>query len=228
MSMVTAVRRGLLRLKHRVRAGSEAAHFRRLRGVVHVGANTGQERHLYDSYGIRVLWIEPIPEVFARLQSNIAGFEGQKAVQALVADRSGVEVDFHVANNDGASSSMLELGEHRELWPEVHFNRSIRMRTISLPDLLRDSGADLTRYNALVMDTQGSELLVLQGAIPLLAHFDYVKTEAADFEAYKNCCTVKDLGAFMAAHGFDEIDRRLFRRRMRPGQAYYTLVYRRR
>jgi len=28
-------------------------------GVVHIGANTGQERELYKKYGLRVIWVEP-------------------------------------------------------------------------------------------------------------------------------------------------------------------------
>jgi hypothetical protein len=40
-------------------------------GVVHVGANIGQERQLYAAHKLNVLWIEPISEVFKRLESNI-------------------------------------------------------------------------------------------------------------------------------------------------------------
>lgn len=34
------------------------------RGVIHVGANAGQERELYAAFGLHVIWIEPIPDVF--------------------------------------------------------------------------------------------------------------------------------------------------------------------
>ena len=43
-------------------------------GVVHVGASRGQERTLYQQYGLRVLWIEPIQEVFEDLQANLKKF----------------------------------------------------------------------------------------------------------------------------------------------------------
>lgn len=221
------LRRAWQHLKQTVKPNKDAAFLPLLRGVVHVGANTGQERRVYDSYGLRILWVEPIPEIFARLQRNIAGYEGQSAVQALVADRAGVEVDFHIADNQGASSSMLELARHQEIWPEVHTQRSVRMTTTTLPALVQAAGLDMADYNGLVMDTQGSELLVLQGARPLLHHFDFIKTEVADFEAYKDCCQLHDLGAFMAEHGFDEFERRPFRN-MQPGRAYYDVVYRRR
>ena len=39
-------------------------------------------------------------------------------------------------------------------------------------------------WDALVMDTQEPELLILKGAEPMLSQFKYIKTEAADFESY--------------------------------------------
>ena len=60
-----------------------------VRGVVHVGANTGQERLIYDKEGLNVLWIEPIPSVFDTLVANIRALPKQRAVCALVTDQIG-------------------------------------------------------------------------------------------------------------------------------------------
>lgn len=225
--MSSPLRRVYQRLKRVVRRPIDTHFLHLAHGVVHVGANTGQERARYDSYRLPVLWIEPIPEVFATLQRNLADYPDQRAVQALLADADGVEVDFHIANNDGASSSMLDFAQHAELWPTVRFDRTVRMLTETLPTMLARTGIDLAGYDALVMDTQGSELRVLQGALPVLDRFAFVKTEAADFEAYVGCCRLDELSAFMHEHGFDELVRRRFRRQQ-PGKAYYDVVYRRR
>lgn len=40
-------------------------------GVIHIGANTGQERDLYRSKNLQVLWVEPIPAVHGVLESNL-------------------------------------------------------------------------------------------------------------------------------------------------------------
>ena len=201
---------------------------RQLRGVIHVGANTGQERAHYRQYGLRVLWIEPVPEVFAQLQANLAGMSGQRALCALIADQHGREVDFHVASNDGLSSSMLELGRHKELWPEVNYQRTLQLRTTTLDAMLRQGQLDpVESFNGLVMDTQGSELMVLKGATALLRHIDFVKTEAADFESYVGCCQLADLAAFLGEHGFAEYRRHRFANRPGLG-AYYDVVFQRR
>ena len=57
---------------------------KRATGVIHIGANTGQERDVYAHYGLRVLWVEPIPTVFEELKENLNGYERQQALQALV------------------------------------------------------------------------------------------------------------------------------------------------
>lgn len=199
---------------------------RSVHGVIHVGANVGQERELYARHGLDVLWIEPIPDVFVTLNANLEGFPRQRALQALVTDRNDHEYEFHVANNAGESSSIFDLKQHKEVWPKVAFTRSIALRSVTLPTLLEREGIDPRAYDALVMDTQGSELLVLKGAESLLPRFAYIKTEVPDFEAYAGCVQLAELTAFLAARGFIELTRNQFASRAAGGH-YYDVVYRR-
>ena len=74
------------------------------------------------------------------------------------------------------------------------------------------------------MDTQGTELLVLQGSVPLLKQFRYIKTEVPDFEAYARCCLLANMEAFMTGHGYSEVSRIRFAERPLGG-AYYDVVY---
>jgi FkbM family methyltransferase len=199
---------------------------RRARGVVHVGANAGQERDLYDRLGLEVLWIEPIPEVFVELQANIAGLPRQRALQYLVTDRDDATYEFNIANNRGESSSILPLKEHRDVWPKVHYTRKIELRGVTLTTLAQRENIDLARYDALVMDTQGSELLVLRGAVPVLEQLKFVKTEVPDFEAYSGCARLDDIAQFLTARGFVEQSRHCFAERAGVGR-YYDVVYER-
>ena len=207
-----------------MRRGSTDRFLTDVTGLVHVGANVGQERKLYAKLGLQVLWIEPIPEVFAALQSNLSGFPGQAALQALITDQDGAEYPFNVASNNGASSSILEFGQHRDIWPDVHFTNTITLKSLTLASLFRREGIDPTPYQALVMDTQGSELLVLKGAISMLGGFRYVKTEAADFESYAGCCQLSDIRAFMEKHGFIEHACQPFASRPEGGN-YFNIVF---
>ncbi|MEZ4806953.1 MAG: FkbM family methyltransferase [Flavobacteriales bacterium] len=195
-------------------------------GVLHVGANTGQERHLYHRNGVRVLWVEPIPEVFEQLARNLEEFPRQQALRYLLTDKDGATYDFHIANNGGASSSILDLKEHVDIWPEVGFERSIKLTGRTLDSIVTAHRIDLRNYPALVMDTQGSELLVLKGATIALQNFRYIKTEVSDFEVYSGCCTLHDLSRFLSHHGFREAVRQPFAAHPKGGQCYDVLFER--
>jgi len=214
---------------HKARAifgGDPDAVFKNIRGVIHVGANIGQEIKLYDRHGLAVVWVEPIPEIFEALQSNLKGYPRQKAIKALVTDVDDVEYQFHLANNNGESSSILDMNLHQEVWPDVTYERTISLRGRKLPTLLKEHNIDIKNYDMLVLDTQGSELLVLKGAAPILPNFNYIKAEVPDFESYKGCCQVKDLQSYLNEHGFKELARHPFAKRHGGGN-YYDIIYKR-
>jgi FkbM family methyltransferase len=227
LAAVIASIKGLLRRTGIIDRHTLKGFLRDVSGVIHVGAHTGQERQLYAQYGLRVLWIEPLGELFAELERNIADLPEQRAVRALVTDEDGAEYAFNVASNAGGSSSILPLKLHADIWPEVTFTRTIALRGTTLPTLLQTAGIDSRAYDALVMDTQGSELLVLRGAAALLSQLKYIRTEVADFEAYEGCCQLADIESFLAAHGFRERIRKVIARHP-TGGGYYDIVYERR
>ena len=108
------------------------SYLKEVSGVIHVGANLGQERELYAKYKLKVLWIEPLPDIFEQLCKNIEPFPDQKAVNHLITDKDNVEYSLHVANNGGASSSILELGRHTEIWPDIHYVSKVLLKSITL------------------------------------------------------------------------------------------------
>jgi FkbM family methyltransferase len=197
------------------------------RGVIHVGANVGQERNLYADRGLAILWIEPIPNVFATLVDNIREEPRQRAINALLLDKDDVEHVFHVASNDGASSSIFDFHMHGDIWPEISYVADLRMRSSTLPSVLKREGVEPSEYDALVLDTQGSELLVLRGAEPILSGFRYIQTEAADFESYRDGALASQITSFMKEHGF-VLSYRQQMARHQSGGTYYELLFKNR
>jgi hypothetical protein len=110
------------------------------------------------------------------------------------------------------------------VWPKVDYTRTIKLTSTTLATLLAREGIDGSLYDALVMDTQGSELLVLKGAESALARFKFVKTEVPDFEAYLGCARLADIEAFLTARGYRELVRHCFAQRVGGGR-YYDVVY---
>jgi FkbM family methyltransferase len=204
--------------------GDRDPFLREVRGIIHVGANLGQERHLYAAYRLNVAWIEPNPDVFDRLSKLIIPYPKQRAFCELIADVDDQEHTFHISNNAGLSSSILELADHKKLWPKISYSKTIRLKSVTLSSLVKREQLDLTKYEALVMDTQGSEMRVLKGGVDILSNFRFIKTEVADFEAYKGCCQLADMEAFLAGRGFREVARKRFGYRVGVG-SYYDIVY---
>jgi len=193
------------------------------RGVIHVGANKGQERSLYASYGLKVVWVEPIPDIFRELQSNLADFPDQTAYNCLIAAQDGKKYQFHISDNEGSSSSILEPAKELEYWNNVNFPRSIELEAVSLATFMRTNGIDPTSYDILVLDTEGSELLVLEGAKDILSRFKYIQCEAANFEVRLGCCLLADLDAFLSKQGFTQVGRFVCQRFAKGGRLWDVL-----
>ncbi len=60
---------------------------------------------------LKVIWIEANPAIFEILSTNIAKYKDQRALCALLGDVEGSLIDFHIANNDGQSSSIYKFGD---------------------------------------------------------------------------------------------------------------------
>ena len=81
-------------------------------------------------------------------------------------------------------------------------------------------------HDSLVLDTQGSELLVLKGAVSILPQLKFIKTEAVDFEAYKDCTRLREIRQFLRPHDFREWRRVKIAYRPWIG-SYFDVVFRR-
>jgi FkbM family methyltransferase len=199
---------------------------RHTKGVIHVGANEGQERDIYARHSLNVLWIEPLPDVFRKLKENLSGTPRQAAENYLITDCDDKEYVFHVASNRGASSSIFEFGDHPEIWPDVHYVDQVKMKSITLDSLMFKIRDDSALYDALVLDTQGSELLVLKGARRLLQQIKLIRAEAADFELYIGGARGSDLDFYLAQFGFRPIRIDKFAESSTAGKCF-DVLYRR-
>jgi FkbM family methyltransferase len=172
------------------------------RSLIHVGAHTGEEGPFY-AYSMgcpKVLWIEANPRLIVPLQDAVRRFGNQVVEHALLADRDGDEVDFHIANNTHCSS-LLKLKDHAEVYPQYKFVDTIRLKTRTL-DTLLDERKEHAVYSVLMMDVQGAEGLVLAGATRILPSIQVVYAEINFREMYQGCPLAAQLDRQLAEHGF--------------------------
>jgi FkbM family methyltransferase len=165
------------------------------RGLIHVGANTGQEFYEYKAAGLeQVVYIEPLPSAFKELERRIFGEVHHHAIRALCADQDGVNVTLHVASNHGMSSSILEFGFHAIEHPDVTYTSNISMPMTTLDKVIFEN--PLLRPEALdclVIDVQGAELQVIKGAHRVLENCRFVFLEVNDGGLYAGDCSVQDI-----------------------------------
>lgn len=76
------------RILKRLYLGPFDIFLKEVNGVIHIGANEGQEREHYKKYGLqKVLWIEADPEAFKKLKKNISQYKNQIALNYLVLNK---------------------------------------------------------------------------------------------------------------------------------------------
>lgn len=170
-------------------------------GILHVGANIGEEAEAYAKEGCNdVIWIEARESAYQKLILNVAP-RGHRAIKACVSNVTGEKVEFNISNNDGQSSSFLQLGTHKQAHPEVDYIDVELMETVRIDDMAPYWGI-CNVYNFLNMDLQGAELLALKGMGDLLLQFKYAYLEINKKELYKGCALWPEVQRYMNKLGF--------------------------
>lgn len=175
------------------------------RGLIHVGANEGQELDAYVAAGFPALMLfEPLAAPHARLLARIAALpEGIDAVAHRVAlGAAPGEAEMFVADNQAASSSLLSPMAGRRVWRKVRFTGRETVAVATLDSFT----AGQSRYNVLVLDVQGFEVEVLRGGSATLAALDCIVCELNREATYHGSASVGDIDGLLAGAGFRRME----------------------
>jgi FkbM family methyltransferase len=169
--------------------------------VLHVGAYLGEEYPLYKNLGANVVyWVEANKELARDLKSveHVLKDPSNKIFCEVVGERDGDTVTFHTSNNN-QSSSILELGEHSSLFPDVVYTGAEERQTKTISSILAEVGNP--QIDFLNLDIQGAELLALKG-FKELTSVQFIYTEINSREVYKGCALVDQIDEYLAPLGF--------------------------
>lgn len=170
--------------------------------VVHCGAHLAQEAAQYQDLGfMSVLWIEASSQFANEASEIVKEFLNQKVIQAALWNLSGVHLDLRIASN-GASSSLRGFAEHATFFPKIEMIGVERVVTTTLDDIL----ADVHSGGLLVLDLQGVELQVLQGAEASLEKFQFVICEVSTREMYSGQNNWGEVSDELIRNGFSLVD----------------------
>jgi len=144
----------------------------------------------------RIHIFEPLPAALQALNALAERDQRVTVIPAAVSERDGT-AEFHVSSNDGESSSLLDFGSHRELFPHVSMRETITVRTRRFDSAARELG--LEPPDAVIIDVQGAELQVLRSfGNALLDRVRLIYTEVSTEPVYAGSGLLSDVEALLA------------------------------
>ena len=173
----------------------------KITGTLHIGAHECEEIPFYTNLGLKLkdmIWIEANPDkVNEAKQRNIPN-----VYEAVVTNEDNKEIEFHVANNF-QSSSVLELGTHKQDHPDIKYVSSFMAKTITIKTFFKKHNIlNPEKYNFWNFDIQGAELMALQGAEELINNVKAINLEVNTKEVYKGCPLIGDIDNYLSKFGF--------------------------
>jgi FkbM family methyltransferase len=189
------------------------------KGIIHCGAHLGEEHEYYKQFNIdNVIWIEANPDIYSKLiQLNTE--LNYKFHNNLLWSESKLIKNFNITNN-GQSSSILEMGKHKQYYPEISNVESIELETITLDDLFENNNYNINDFDFINLDLQGVELDVLTGFSKNISKLKYIYTEINTGEVYKECSLLKELDSFLEKYDFIRVETAMTRAEW--GDAFYV------
>jgi FkbM family methyltransferase len=167
------------------------------KGVLHIGGHRGQEAATYAKANAKVIWFEALESVYLDLTSTLKSFPNQEAMHALLGDEEKI-VSFHIASNDGMSSSIHPFAENNGF--SMSMTDSVQLKMKRLDSLLTRKQAE--NYPHWVVDVQGAELSVLKGSGRLLDSCQTIDIEISTFEVYEGGVNFVQLDVFLRQERF--------------------------
>jgi len=172
------------------------------RTVVDAGAHEGMftDAFLQLHSPARVVLVEPLAELAAKLKTRFDGRPGFSVLAAALSDRDG-EAEFQINQSD-ASSSLYPIDQRNSAWfgRDLQVARTATVPTLTLPQLM--SGENLSTIDLLKLDLQGGERAVLSSAEAVLDRVRVIYTEVFFERLYGDAWLFWETNEFLSARGF--------------------------
>jgi FkbM family methyltransferase len=177
------------------------------KGALHIGAHECEEQGFYSMIGVtpeKTLWVEALQRKVDEMKAKGV----PHIVQAVMTDKDGEEVTFHVTNNV-QSSSILPFGTHEVHHAWVKNVEELKLKTTTIDRLFEDLDKNPANYTFWNLDIQGAELLALKGGQKALQYAKAVYCEINTEEVYKGCALLPELDSFLESNGFRRVETKL-------------------
>lgn len=173
-----------------------------IKGLVQIGSFNAAEYVPFKEIGVdRFIFVDANPDVIPALESTL-GSDCQ-ILNYLISDRDGETYTFNIANH-AQSSSMLKFDKHTVYHPEYSkVVKTLELTSITLDTMIVREKVDLSKYNCLMMDIQGAEMMALKGFEKNLNYMDYIYTELNFDSMYEGCCLEPEFTQYLKDRGYE-------------------------
>lgn len=175
-----------------------------IKGVVHVGANDGEEIEWYLHQLWTPIWaIEPLPRAYDLLVGHYGSHPEVVCSNFALGNQNGLLPLYEDLTGTGkgtAAGHTFPTEGH-----DWTVTRPYAAEPIHVPSFRADSidwPVRATEVNALVVDAEGMELKVLQGFGESLQYFSYLNIECSERPTYRDQAPAQEVVDFLAARGF--------------------------
>ena len=168
-----------------------------------VGAHRFQEKELIEAIfpAVEQIYLfEPLPELSEDLIALGKSDTRIRAYPYAISDFNGPAL-LHVASNDGASSSLLPLTRHKELFPEVKQAGTVTVQCRTLESIIQEY--KLRPPDMLFLDVQGAEYTILSSlSTALTSKIKLIYSEASTEMLYAGAKLLDDLKHILKSNYF--------------------------
>jgi len=177
--------------------------------IFDIGARDGEESIFFSKIfpNSTVYSFECNPDIISKCEHNIKGFDNINLIKKAVSN-SDDPINFypidceksqtkHRDGNPGASS-IFKINDYSKR--EKYIQKEIKVQSITLKSFMTQK--NIKKINILWMDTQGAELLILEGLEEKINDIDIIHTEVEFIQMYKNQPLFNDIKSFLNKNNF--------------------------
>jgi FkbM family methyltransferase len=181
-------------------------HFlKSVNGIIHIGAHDCEERSIYlSNFGKLtdndIVWIDALK---SKVNSIKAENPTIRIFNECISNNDNESVIFNITNNY-QSSSFLNLKEHLIEHPDIYNIKQIEMKTKTLKTFYNENNFSYDKFNFMILDIQGAELLALKGAEEILNFVDFIYLEVNTKELYENGALLDDVEKYLSKYNFQK------------------------
>jgi FkbM family methyltransferase len=187
-----------------------------IKGIIQIGANSGQETSLFSDFTSNIILVEPIPDLVNNLKNLFPNY----MVLPYALGSSNSEMDFYLASNNGESSSLLQPFNHTVFYPNIKFDHTIKVPVRTFKSLIFELDIDMNLFDVLISDAQGYDLEAIKGFEEYINNFNLIIVEYINSSLYKNDGNLNSIIEYLTPFGFSLIE--TFDENLGAGNAVFT------